>query len=84
MRAMEQTLELGFAHAFVIHTPLMFIDKAQTWRLAERLGGSALIELIVVLVPHLLAVYRIRMARAAAARQRTDDLQRFQSLRDTR
>ena len=47
MRAMEQTLELGFAHAFVIHTPLMFIDKAQTWRLAERLGGSAFVDLIV-------------------------------------
>lgn len=47
MRAMEQTLELGFAHPFVIHTPLMFIDKAETWRLAERLGGHALVELIV-------------------------------------
>jgi 7-cyano-7-deazaguanine synthase len=47
MRAMEQTLELGFAHPFVIHTPLMFIDKAETWRLAERLGGRALVELIV-------------------------------------
>ena len=48
------------------------------------LGFEHPIELIVVLVPHLLAVYRIRMARAAAARQRTDDLQRFQSLRDAR
>lgn len=47
MKAMEQTLELGFAQPFVIHTPLMFIDKGQTWRLAERLGGSALVEMIV-------------------------------------
>ena len=47
MKAMEQTLELGFAQPFVIHTPLMFIDKGQTWRLAERLGGSALVELII-------------------------------------
>ena len=47
MRAMEQTLELGFAQPFIIHTPLMFIDKAETWRLAERLGGSALVDLIV-------------------------------------
>jgi 7-cyano-7-deazaguanine synthase len=31
----------------VIHTPLMFIDKGATWRLAERLGGSALVELII-------------------------------------
>jgi 7-cyano-7-deazaguanine synthase len=47
VRAMEQTLELGFAQPFVIHTPLMFIDKADTWRLAERLGGRALVELIL-------------------------------------
>ena len=47
MKVMEQTLELGFAQPFVIHTPLMFIDKGKTWRLAERLGGSALVELII-------------------------------------
>jgi 7-cyano-7-deazaguanine synthase len=47
MTAMEQALELGFSQPFVIHTPLMFIDKAETWRLAERLGGRALTELIV-------------------------------------
>jgi 7-cyano-7-deazaguanine synthase len=47
IKAMEQTLELGFAQPFVIHTPLMFIDKGETWRLAERLGGSALVELII-------------------------------------
>jgi 7-cyano-7-deazaguanine synthase len=47
MNAMERSLELGFAQPFVIHTPLMFIDKAETWRLAERLGGAALTELIV-------------------------------------
>jgi len=47
IKAMENVLELGFAEAFVIHTPLMFIDKAATWRLAERLGGRALIELII-------------------------------------
>jgi 7-cyano-7-deazaguanine synthase len=47
IKAMEQTLELGFAQPFVVHTPLMFIDKAETWRLAERLGGHALTELIV-------------------------------------
>jgi 7-cyano-7-deazaguanine synthase len=47
MKSMQQSLELGFAQPFVIHTPLMFIDKAETWRLAERLGGAALTELIV-------------------------------------
>jgi len=31
---------------FVLETPLMWIDKAQTWRLAEQLGGEALVDLI--------------------------------------
>ena len=30
-----------------VETPLMFIDKAATWRLAEQLGGQALVQLIV-------------------------------------
>jgi 7-cyano-7-deazaguanine synthase len=47
IKSMQQSLELGFAQPFVIHTPLMFIDKAETWRLAERLGGAALTDLIV-------------------------------------
>jgi 7-cyano-7-deazaguanine synthase len=32
---------------FEIETPLMWIDKAGTWEMAERLGGKQLIELIV-------------------------------------
>ena len=32
---------------FEIHTPLMFIDKSETWRMAERLGGRKLVDLIV-------------------------------------
>jgi 7-cyano-7-deazaguanine synthase len=47
LQAMQQALTLGFAEEFVIHTPLMKIDKAETWRLAERLGGEALVSLIV-------------------------------------
>jgi 7-cyano-7-deazaguanine synthase len=31
---------------FVLHTPLMWIDKAASWRLAEEVGGEALVELI--------------------------------------
>lgn len=45
--AMEKALTLGFAENFTVHTPLMTIDKAETWRLAERLGGAALVRLIV-------------------------------------
>ena len=31
----------------MLQTPLMWIDKAQTWALAETLGGPALVEAIV-------------------------------------
>jgi hypothetical protein len=48
------------------------------------LGFEYPIELAVVLIPHVLAVYRIRTARSAAARQRSDDLERFQAIRDAR
>jgi 7-cyano-7-deazaguanine synthase len=30
-----------------IETPLMFVDKAETWRLAQALGGSALIDILI-------------------------------------
>jgi 7-cyano-7-deazaguanine synthase len=40
--ALQKAITLGFAQDFTIHTPLMHIDKAETWRLAERLGGAAL------------------------------------------
>ena len=31
---------------YVLHTPLMWLDKAATWKMAEGLGGEALVELI--------------------------------------
>jgi 7-cyano-7-deazaguanine synthase len=47
IRATRDALSLGMDRDFSIHTPLMFIDKAATWRLAEELGGDALVRLIV-------------------------------------
>lgn len=47
MKAMQVALNLGMASRFVLDTPLMWIDKAATWSLAERLGGRALVDLIV-------------------------------------
>ncbi len=38
IRSMNVTLNLAMAEEFVIHTPLMWLDKAQTWELADRLG----------------------------------------------
>jgi 7-cyano-7-deazaguanine synthase len=46
LKALQVAINLGMDHRFVLHTPLMWIDKAETWRLAESLGGTALIDLI--------------------------------------
>jgi 7-cyano-7-deazaguanine synthase len=46
IKAMQVALNLGMESRFVLHTPLMFIDKADTWKLAENLGSSTLVELI--------------------------------------
>lgn len=46
MKAMQLALNLGMDRRFIVHTPLMWIDKAATWRLARDLGGVALIDLI--------------------------------------
>jgi 7-cyano-7-deazaguanine synthase len=47
MKAMQLALSLGMDKRYLIETPLMWIDKAETWRMAERLGTSALVDLIV-------------------------------------
>lgn len=46
IKALQVALNLGMERRFVLHTPLMWIDKATTWRLAHDIGGSALIDLI--------------------------------------
>ena len=45
--AVETALHLGMDRAFPILTPLMTLTKAQTWAMAQGLGGEALVELIV-------------------------------------
>ncbi|MCC6775256.1 MAG: 7-cyano-7-deazaguanine synthase QueC [Hyphomicrobiales bacterium] len=47
IKAMQLVLNLGMAQRFVLHTPLMWIDKAATFALAQELGGEALVELLV-------------------------------------
>ena len=46
IKALQVTVNIGMNLNLVFHTPLMWIDKAETWRLADRLGGSALVDLI--------------------------------------
>ncbi|MEO6856782.1 MAG: 7-cyano-7-deazaguanine synthase QueC [Rhodoferax sp.] len=47
MKAMQLALSLGMDKRFLIETPLMWIDKAETWQLAQQLGGQPLVDLIV-------------------------------------
>lgn len=46
MKALQVALNLGMDSRFIVETPLMWLDKADTWRLAQRLGGEALVELV--------------------------------------
>ena len=44
VRSLNVTLNLAMDEEFVIHTPLMWLDKAQTWQLADELGVFELIK----------------------------------------
>ena len=46
IKAMQLALNLGMDTRFVLHTPLMWINKAETWSLAEQLGGNPLVEVV--------------------------------------
>jgi 7-cyano-7-deazaguanine synthase len=46
LKALQVTLGLGMDARFRVETPLMWLDKAATWALAESLGGAALVEAI--------------------------------------
>jgi len=47
IKSTAKTLSLATEKEFTIHTPLMWLDKSQTWALARELGGDALVDLIV-------------------------------------
>lgn len=47
VQATARALSLGLAREVRVHTPLMYLDKAATWKLAQELSGTALVELIV-------------------------------------
>ena len=47
VKAMQVALTLGLDKRLTIYTPLMWIDKADTFAMAEQLGGQALLDLIV-------------------------------------
>jgi 7-cyano-7-deazaguanine synthase len=47
VKAMQVALSLGLDKRIVLHTPLMWIDKAETFAMAEQIGGKALLDLVV-------------------------------------
>jgi 7-cyano-7-deazaguanine synthase len=47
IKAMQVALGLGMERRFVIHTPLMWVDKAATFALAEEIGGKPLLDLVI-------------------------------------
>ncbi|BCF87092.1 7-cyano-7-deazaguanine synthase QueC [Paraburkholderia largidicola] len=46
LKALQVAIALGMDQPLVIETPLMWIDKADTWRMADTLGGAAFVDLI--------------------------------------
>jgi 7-cyano-7-deazaguanine synthase len=46
IKAMQVAINIGMDSRFVLETPLMWIDKAQTWALAHALGGDRLVDVI--------------------------------------
>ncbi len=47
LRALEVAIALGMDRDFKLHTPLMWIDKSETWALAKTIGGEDLIQIII-------------------------------------
>jgi len=46
IKALQVSINLGMESRLVLQTPLMWIDKAQTWAMADQIGGPKLVELI--------------------------------------
>ena len=47
IKAMQLAINLGMERRFVIHTPLMWVDKAATFALAHDIGGQDFVDLLV-------------------------------------
>jgi 7-cyano-7-deazaguanine synthase len=47
IKAMQVALSLGMERRFVIHTPLMWVDKAATFALAFEIAGETFVDLLV-------------------------------------
>lgn len=46
LKSLQQSINLGMDTHFTIHTPLMWLDKAATWKMAAELGGDVFLQFI--------------------------------------
>lgn len=46
LKSLQVTLSLGMDYPLVIETPLMWLNKQQTWQMALDLGGGELLEIV--------------------------------------
>lgn len=46
LKSLQVSLSLGMDYPLIIETPLMWIDKAETWKMAVNLGGVELLEIV--------------------------------------
>ncbi|MDD2545240.1 MAG: 7-cyano-7-deazaguanine synthase QueC [Burkholderiaceae bacterium] len=47
LKALQVAVSLGMGQRFTFETPLMWLDKAETWALADTLGGPPLVDLLI-------------------------------------
>ena len=47
LQTLAAALSMGMDKAFEIVTPLMYVDKAGTWEMAQQIGGDKLVSLII-------------------------------------
>ena len=46
LKVLQVSLSLGIDAPMLIETPLMWLDKAETWKMAQELGGDPLLQVI--------------------------------------
>jgi 7-cyano-7-deazaguanine synthase len=47
LKALQVAVSLGMGQRFTFETPLMWIDKADTWEMARQLGGETLVSIVI-------------------------------------
>lgn len=47
LQTLARALSLGLDRSFTVDTPLMYVDKAGTWALAQNLGGAPLVDILI-------------------------------------